>query len=158
MTVLLLNFEFLKEPIISMFVILFFGFLVAFVTGIISRIIIQRSLGIENYRRIIREIREFDAEFLKAYRSNDKAKIEKLSVKKPYIDKMRSKTFRISFLNSFILLPFFIIIYSWLFSIYGNINVVYFPLFNIHLSFFWWYLISVFFANLITSRILNIYI
>jgi len=132
----------------------------ALISGLLNRFLISKYFGIERYRRIMKEIREFDSQLLQATRSKDNAKIEKLKAKKPYIDKMRSQTFRITMISTLIMLVFYYIFFFYIFTsaIVGNIRI-YFPLFstNFWIDAYWWYIICLFFVSLLINRKLGIY-
>lgn len=107
----------------------------------------------------MKEIREFDSEFLKAWRNKDTQKLNKLQAKKPYIDKMRWQTTKISFLNTFILLIPFYIFFLWLLQNFNPIHgIAFFPLISqdTYLGFVIWYIICTFFISLLINRALGI--
>lgn len=148
----------INEPIIAGLLILILSIPAPLVSAIVSRILISRSFGIERYRQIMKEIRDFDREYMKALREKDSSKIERMSKKKPYIDKMRASTFRISFLNTIILFPPFLFFYFWLISVFDSMNVIYFPLLGneFYIQTYFWYVICSFLMGLLINRAIGI--
>jgi len=106
----------------------------------------------------MKEIREFDSEFIKAVRNKDTQKLNKLQAKKPYIDKMKWQTLRISLLNFTILIIPFYLFFIWLYQTFSLIQgIAFFPLFSHEIGFVAWYMICTFFISLLINRILGIY-
>jgi Predicted membrane protein len=147
-----------SEPIIANLLILLLSIPAPLISALVSRILISRSFGIERYKQVMREIREFDREYMKALREKDNNKIERMKKKKPYIDKMRASTFRISMLNTIILFPPFLLFYFWLISVFDNMNVAYFPLLgsSFYLQSYIWYVICSFMMSLLINRAIGI--
>ncbi|HLI46508.1 MAG TPA: hypothetical protein VKU94_04875 [Geobacterales bacterium] len=126
----------------------------------LNRFLISRYFGIDRYRRIMREIREFDSQLLQATRNKDNAKIEKLQAKRPYIDKMRSQTFKVTMISTMVMLLFYYLFFIYIFTMLLTEAIpIYFPL--ISADFFippyYWYIICLFFVSLLINRKLGIY-
>jgi uncharacterized membrane protein (DUF106 family) len=146
------------SPFIATFLIFLFAIPSPLISALVSRIIISKFFGLERYRRIMKEIREFDSEFIKAVRNKDTQKLNKLQAKKPYIDKMKWQTLRINFLNLTILIIPFYLFFIWLYQTFSLIQgIAFFPLFSHEIGFVAWYMICTFFISLLINRILGIY-
>jgi len=146
------------SPLVATFLIFLFAIPPPLISALVSRIIISKFFGLERYRRIMKEIREFESEFFKAVRSKDTQKLNKLQAKKPYIDKMRWQTIKISFLNTMILFIPYLMFFIWLSQIFSLIQgIAFFPLISQEIGFFWWYIICIFFISLLVNRAVGIY-
>ncbi len=140
--------------------IFLFALIPSLLSGFLMRFLISRSLGISRYRHIMREIRDFDRQMLRAVRAKDESKLSKLKNKKPYIDKMRAQTFRISMINTFVMLTFYYIFFIFLFTqIFVVTFEVSFPFFSpdFKIPIYYWYIVTLFMVGLLINRILGIY-
>ncbi len=140
--------------------IFLFALIPSLMSGYLNRFLISRSFGIERYKYIMKEIRDFDRQMLEAARAKDESKLNKLKSKKPYIDKMRAQTFKISMVNMFVMLTFYYIFFIFIFTqIFSTQFEIYFPLFypDFKITIYYWYIITLFMMGLIINRILGIY-
>jgi uncharacterized membrane protein (DUF106 family) len=140
--------------------IILFALIPALLSAFLNRLLISRSFGIERYRRIMREIRDFDKQLLQAARSKDNSKLEKLQAKKPYIDKMRSQTFKITMISTMIMLLFYYVFFVYLFvMIFKEPFDVLFPIIssNFSIPLYYWYIICLMLLSLLINRKIGIY-
>lgn len=140
--------------------VFFFAFIPALLSGLLNRFLISKFFGIERYRHIMREIREFDRQLLQAARSKDSSKLEKLQSRKPYIDRMRAQTFRVTMINTIVMLGFYYVFFLYIFvAVFREPINISFPLFspNFSIPLYYWYIILILFLSLIINRILKIY-
>jgi|GEM_PF-589396 Predicted membrane protein len=155
LSLVLLNYN---EPIVANLLILLLSIPAPLASSLVSRILIAKFFGIDRYKQIMREIREFDREYMKALREKDNVKLEKMSKRKPYIDKMRANTFKVSMINTVILFPPFLFFYFWLLSVFDSMNVAYFPLLGttFYIQTYFWYIICSFMVSLLINRLIGI--
>lgn len=133
--------------------VMLISFALSFAIQGLNRVLISKFVGWEQYRVMQKEIAEYQSQYSKAMRANDKKLLEKLKKKEPQILNMQKKLAKpqlILFGLSFV----YLFIWPVIMPMYSG-NVACFPGIG-GISFIIWYMIcSLFFGTLI-SRILGI--
>jgi uncharacterized membrane protein (DUF106 family) len=138
-------------------VIMAIAFVITLILQSTNRVIINRFIGLDNYRAMQKELSDFRKEQMAAARSNDTKQLEKLKKKQSQINAINAKIMKpqmIQLVISFCYMPVFIFVRSFFVDaqIGGVAGVAVIPYFGA-LSYMIWYMVAGFFMSIIVMRL-----
>lgn len=138
--------------------------LVAIGADVVASIARVKLSDMDMIRRINKEVKQWNKEYVKAMKENDQAKLSKLKRKEKQIKQLQAKMSYEMFKPTLIfMLPFFLLWYVLMFLVGADTVVAVMPV-QISLGFitigkdlqlFWWYLISSFAFSTFTMKIFH---
>ncbi len=134
------------EPPLAALTVFFLAVLIPLISSLSLRLLVD----IERYKRLQRELRRLQSEFMKA---KDKKSQERIMMKMRRIQKETSKPMMI---NMLITWPAFLIIYWAFYGVFGNDPVAYMPLLNMKLQFIWWYFLCAMGMGVVINKALDL--
>ena len=111
-------------------------FVLSIAIPLLSSLSLRLFIDINRYKRLQRELAKLQQELRKAKDQKARGKIMR---KMNAIQKEISKP---TMINMFVTWPVIIILYYVFYGVFGDIGIVYLPLLDIKLNFFWWYFLS----------------
>ncbi len=121
--------------------------------SLVNRLLIDRTIGWEEYKRMQKELSEYRAQLFRAQRTRDEKLLQKLRRQERRINYIQRKVAKPQFL--FLLISFgHIAIIWWLFlvPVYGLIPVAFVPGFG-WTSVLWWYFLCAMLFGTLSSRL-----
>lgn len=135
-------------------IILAIALAIAFLITGLSRLLISRLIGWDQYRSMQKETKEHQSETMKAARSNDVKQMEKLKKKQPQINAMQTKMMKPQLYLMVLSVGTMLLWWLVLLPTFDSLNVAIVPGYG-GIPLFVWYLICSLFFNLLSQRIIG---
>lgn len=140
------------QPPLASIIVLLLATFIPLISYSITRIIVG---DINKYKLLQREIMALNREIQEELRRvKDPKMISKKKMER--LNELQAKAFKYSTINMIIMLPIFWVIWIIFANIFSNEPMVYFPLLNTTLPFYWWYMICAFGLGAIIYKLLGL--
>jgi uncharacterized membrane protein (DUF106 family) len=143
-------------------VIMIVALTISFLNMVINRLLITRMCGWEEYKVMRKETSEYQSQLMKAMRSNDTKRVEKLKRKESQMRNMQNKMMKPQMILFPISMSYIVIWWFFLIPTFGGDAVAIVPgiapgaLMATGIPVIYWYMLCSFFFGTLASRIIGV--